>query len=369
MYEWLKDMDLTQCVVKNKPMQMKNYIRYMLARTQSMFKYEGLPESIPQRELEIQLQMFGHVGFFHYDGELQGLKGSFSGIPNKFYIPKDYLVVNPYLPISKKFTIDDDLIVVKNDSMYTGLMPMYMKYATQLVENDISMMLSIINTRVVSLLIAGDDTAKASAEKYINDIVRGDFGIIGDDVIMESIRTQPYATGTENITQLIEAQQYLKASWWNELGLDSNYNMKRESLTSEEVAMNHDALFPFIDDMLKCRKEGIEKVNEMFGTDISVELASVWEVKNDDLEEAEETSEDAVDLDAIAEPEEVAEVEEDADADYIEPVEAEDLTEEDFEEPDAVVNMIIGEINEVKDTVDEVLDAVEELKEGEEDES
>ena len=360
MYEWFNEFDMTQCVLKDKKMQMQNYIRYMLARTQSMFRYEGLPESIPQRELEIQLQMFGHVGFFHYEGELQGLKGSFAGIPNKFYIPKDYLVVNPYLPISKKFTIDDDIIVVKNDSMYTGLMPMYMKYATQLVENDLSMMLSIINTRVINLLIAGDDTAMASARKYIDDVVKGEFGIIGDDVIMESIRTQPYATGTENITQLIEAQQYLKASWWNELGLDSNYNMKRESLTSEEVAMNHDALFPFIDDMLKCRKEGMEKVNEMFGTDISVELASVWEVKNDELEEAEDTSDDAVDLDAITEPEEVSEVEE-----------VEETTEEEtIEETEEVSEeTVIEEIEDVKDAVDEVLEIVEELKEGEEDES
>lgn len=361
MYEWFNEFDMTQCVLKDKNMQMQNYIRYMLARTQSMFRYKGLPESIPQRELEIQLQMFGHVGFFHYEGELQGLKGSFTGIPNKFYIPKDYLVVNPYLPISKKFTIDDDIIVVKNDSMYTGLMPMYMKYATQLVENDLSMMLSIINTRVINLLIAGDDTAMASAKKYIDDIVKGEFGIIGDDVIMESIRTQPYAIGTENITQLIEAQQYLKASWWNELGLDSNYNMKRESLTSEEVAMNHDALFPFIDDMLKCRKEGMEKVNEMFGTDISVELASVWEVKNDELEEAEDTSEDAVDLDAIAEPEEVSEEEE------VEETTEEETIEETEETEEVSEKTVIEEIEEIKDTVDEVLEIVEEeLKEGEE---
>ena len=349
-----------------------NYIRYMLARTQSMFKYENLPESIPQRELEIQLQMFGHVGFFHYDGELQGLRGGFAGVPNKFYMPTKYLITNPALKMSKEFTIDDDIVIVKNDSMYTGLMPMFMKYATQLVENDLSMMLSIINTRFINVLIAGDDTAMASAKKYVDDIVKGEFGIIGDDVIMEAIRTQPYAGNTESITQLIEAQQYLKAGWFNELGLDSNYNMKRESLTSEEVSMNHDALFPFIDDMLKCRQEGLDKVNEMFGTDIRVEFASVWEVKQDELDVAEDTLEE----DAVTMPQESYFSEGEPESDVVqssevetkeEPDEEPSVSEEVSEEEPASVHDIIEEVKE--EVLDELAEIIEDAKEDNEDES
>lgn len=304
MSEFLWDkIDLTQCVLKNKPMQMQSYIRYMLARTQSMFKWEGLPESIPQRELELQLQMFGHVGVFHHtDGNLYALKGGFGGIPNMYYLPTWYLISSPYLHFSKQFTIDEDIRIIKNDSMYTGLMPMFMRYSTNLVENDLSMMLAIINTRIINLLIAGDDAAMKSAKKYIDDIVKGEFGIIGDNKILESIRTQPYSQqSSEIITQLIEAQQYLKAGWYNELGLNANYNMKREAINSDEAQMNHDALFPLVDDMLKCRQEAAEKVNDMFGTDISVDFASVWEVKQEELEVIED-EESGLPDDAAADP-------------------------------------------------------------------
>lgn len=53
--------------------------------------------------------------------------------------------------------------------------------------------------------------------------------------------------------------------------------MKRESLNSSESALNNDILLPLVDDMLKQRKQACERVNVMFGTNISVSLASSWE--------------------------------------------------------------------------------------------
>ena len=81
--------------------------------------------------------------------------------------------------------------------------------------------------------------------------------------------------------------QYQKASWYNDLGLSANYNMKREALNSSETVIDNDILLPLIDDMLKCRKAGAEKVNAMYDTDIRVELSSSWE-DNQEETEAEE---------------------------------------------------------------------------------
>ena len=60
--------------------------------------------------------------------------------------------------------------------------------------------------------------------------------------------------------------------------------MKRESLNSSESQLNNDALLPLVDDMLKCREIGAAKVNEMFGTDIRVSLASSWEDNEQEIE-------------------------------------------------------------------------------------
>jgi hypothetical protein len=53
--------------------------------------------------------------------------------------------------------------------------------------------------------------------------------------------------------------------------------MKREAINANEAQMNEDSLLPLIDDMIQCRKEGLEQVKEMFGVDIGVEFASSWE--------------------------------------------------------------------------------------------
>lgn len=56
-----------------------------------------------------------------------------------------------------------------------------------------------------------------------------------------NMQTAP-TTNSVYITQLIELIQYYKASMYNELGLNANYNMKRERLNLGEVSMNVDVL-------------------------------------------------------------------------------------------------------------------------------
>ena len=74
----------------------------------------------------------------------------------------------------------------------------------------------------------------------------------------------------------IETKQYLMGSWLNELGLNANYNMKREAINESEADLNEDSLLPMIDDMLEQRKLLCENLNKKFGTNISVELSSSW---------------------------------------------------------------------------------------------
>jgi hypothetical protein len=91
-----------------------------------------------------------------------------------------------------------------------------------------------------------------------------------------TVNITPFQAVASTITDLIEYHQYLKASLYNELGLNANYNMKRESINSNESQLNDDMLHPLIDDMLARRREALEEVNKMFGTNISVEFNGAW---------------------------------------------------------------------------------------------
>lgn len=263
----------------NKTNCINQHITYMLSRTYSMFEWDGLPDTIPERALELYLQTNGNVCFYEYKGDLYVFTGGLGGEPNEYYMPTIYTIANPALKLSVNAEIGKNCVVMPNDALYVGLLPLFKRYATLITETELSMRIAAINSRIVDLISAPDDRTKASAEQFIKDIVNGKQGIIAETAFLDGIRAQPYgASGnTNNITNLIELEQYLKASWYNEIGLNANYNMKRESLNTSESALNDAVLLPFVDDMLRCRRQGIEQVNAMFNTTISVRLSSSWE--------------------------------------------------------------------------------------------
>ena len=52
--------------------------------------------------------------------------------------------------------------------------------------------------------------------------------------------------------------------------------MKREAIGDSESALNRDSLLPLCEDMLRCRQEDVDKVNSLYGTDITVDFDSAW---------------------------------------------------------------------------------------------
>lgn len=281
---------------KDKRKNTQSYIVYMLNRVMQMFDYDGLPDTIPKRMIELYTMVNGHSVVVKHNDNLYVCFGGFAGEPDEYYMPKQYIIANPYLKLFKTFTIDEDCVLVKNDSMLYGLMPMFNRYASVLVENDITMNMVDINSRVAALIDARDDATKVSAEKFLKDMEDGNNGIIASSAFFDGLRSQPYSEHTyQLLTELIEYHQYMKASWFNELGLNANYNMKREAITADESQLNDDMLLPLIDDMLECREIAVDKINTMFGTNISVSFGSAWEDNMEELEASQSLLEAQID--------------------------------------------------------------------------
>ena len=277
---------MSLCDVTDKEEMAFQYVTYMLNRTQSMFRWSGLPETIPQRMIELYLQINGNVGIAEYDGNLYAYRGGLGGEPDEYYMPTIFTVANPAQDFSKNLKIGEEVEVISNDTLYMGLMSLFKRYASLLAENLVSMRVAMINSRITDLISATDDRTKKSAEKFLKDIEEGKLGVISSSEFLEGIKSTPYGSeGHYNtITSLIELHQYYKASWYNDIGLNANYNMKRESISRGESQLTNDALLPLVDDMLTCRQRGAEKVNQLFGTNISVDFASSWEDNVQEIE-------------------------------------------------------------------------------------
>lgn len=296
-----------RCDILDKRKSIYNYVLMMFDRTNQMFEYKGLPDTIPAHMLELYLQINGHIGWLEWNGKLYALPGGWGGAPDPYYRPTIYIVANPALGGSHDCKIVNhlppldetvwsnkpDCVLMRNDTNMRGLFYLFSRYATELSENDISIRSAQINSRQQSIIAASTDREIASARAYIKALEDGKLEAVMDQAMAtKGIRATNVSVQSANvIIQLIELQQYLKASWYNEIGLNANFNMKREYLSEEELMAQTDTLIPLIDDMLRCRQEAIEVVNSTFGTSISVEKNSAWENKQNELDTEQEYKE------------------------------------------------------------------------------
>lgn len=270
---------------RNKERCVTSYVEYMLSRTRRMFKYTGLPDSIPDVFLERYLQRNGQCIITGHKGKLYAFCGGLGGVYNEYYFPTKYIVANPYLNFSKEYTIGEDCVLVRNDTEMQGLIPMCSKYASLLVENDLTMRIANINRRIPAIAKVHSDNQKQGFDLLMKRVEDGDLSMAIQDNWEDMFTTLPFVdSSTTHITEYIEFTQYIKAQWFNELGIRMSHNMKREALSASEIASGDDMIRSLPEDMLECRKEALDKINSMFGTNISVEYNSVWSYLFDEKE-------------------------------------------------------------------------------------
>lgn len=278
--------------VKSKPKSSKYYFEYLFCRTQKIFKYSNLPDTIDPDMLERYLQMNGVACITKYKDKLFAFNGSLGGEQDVYYRPTLFVVSNPHLDetFSKNIVIASQLVdynkqptnsqlgvLMRNDTEWVGLAPLIARYAVLMAENCLTIRSADVMLRIIALITAKSDKTLRSAQDYLRRLENGEFGVIGDSSFSEGINMQsPPSNNGSYLTQFIELQQYLKGSFFAEIGLRANYNMKREAIGTGESSMDEDAILPLVDNMLECRQKDVEKINQLYGTSISVDFNSAW---------------------------------------------------------------------------------------------
>ena len=291
---------------KDKERLYRFHIRNFQKKLNNMFEYENLPETITNRYLELLIQVNGFAIIFQKDEKTYCSFGGLGGKPNHEYMPTLATIANPFLGISGKWAIDwgygidsklngekieGECVVIPNDSLFMGTIPVNSYYATQLIENDLTMNCNLINLRVMNLIYAKDEDVKKSLDEVIEDLENGKIkSALDENFFEDGIKSTPFGSNgsANNIVQLLEQRQYIKGSWWNEWGVQSNYNMKRESITSSENILNVDNLIPLTDSMKDFREKSWELANKKFGLSVKVDFSSAWKKLKKELNLKEE---------------------------------------------------------------------------------
>ena len=266
----------------DKKRQLSNFKAVMFDKTLSMFDWEGLPESLPAVELEKLLQLNGFAVIAKYEGKLYAFNAGFKG-QNVYGKPTHAIISNPALQFNATLELDKDCVLIKNDDMQQGLTKVYDKYGQMLIENEITMLINDYNKRIPFTISASDDATIASAKAYLQKIIDGSIGVIGENKLFKSLNiNQASTTSVTDFADLYGYHQFLTAELNNLIGLATNNNMKRERLTTNEIEVNKNASYPFTDNMLRNRQTAVDKINKLFDTDINVEFSSIWGSNNGD---------------------------------------------------------------------------------------
>ena len=291
----------------------------MYRRLSRMFKWKNLPDTITARYMELLIMTRGYAGIVHLNGKEYCVFGSLGGTPNWEYMPSSFIVTNPFLKLDKNeynvYGDNKDCVIIPNNSLYMSLNPQLSVHASILTDITLTKRAAYIRYRDPDVFLAHDANAQKNVRDYLYKRENGEVDAILDKNFMFTTEMLGKEVGGRNIiTQLLEAEQYQKAAMFNDFGLQLNYNMKRESITSSEAQLGEGALLPDPDDMMEMRQVAVKEWNALWGRNISVEFDSAWRnlrvtIESETAKEAAEVEKTEAEAEAIHSNGEEAEAE------------------------------------------------------------
>lgn len=254
-----------------------------------IFDYENLPENISKIDIENNLILLGYCGIIDKAGKLYApFTRIFDYDVN--YQPTKLVFANPRLIDYRTFTIGDNCEVIYNTSMRYrvwnlkvdgGLVTFIGRYARQLADVEATLNIYTVNSRITSYPTADGDKMASSIKAFFDKITLGENAVISDDAIINRFRNVDInrANIRDGVNDWLIARDKILEQFYRDIGVRMN-NPKKAQVNEEEIEANDQLLLISIDDMYKARVEGLERVNNMFGTNMCVSINERFDITN-----------------------------------------------------------------------------------------
>ena len=261
---------------KNEPSYMKKeyYNMLLLQKAMHIFDYQNLPPTIEKFYLELSLLMNGTVGIIRHDDELIAVRGGYSGTPNTYGIGEKYTYAQNKVNGTKD--IDIDIVVGRNNILGLPFYPIIEYGSSKLADIDTSIDIAIINTRMTNIIGVQNEAQKKQVDILLDKMTAGQYTSVVDDKLIENGLTVNKMLDrgdvSDKISILLQAREDFLSQYLYEIGIALDGKAKKAQLISDELQGYEDYSAIGVDDMLTERIIMCDKINEMFGTDITVSL-------------------------------------------------------------------------------------------------
>lgn len=230
-------------------------------------------KGVKPKEIEQRLIIQGHSGItkLDIDKEVTAVYGNFYGVGKYLDEKPNY---NYRCPIeSGTRTVNKDIVVIDNNSLRNPTYDLVHHYAMLLAHNEVTLVDLMVNARDAGgVPVAKTEKQKRSIVAYLGKLFNGQFDVVTDSGMLGVEYAGADRKTSQSIVEVYETRERLLKAFYSDIGVKSAFG-KRSNTVEEEVDADNSLLLLNLSDMLKCRQEGAEAVNQMFGTNWTVEIA------------------------------------------------------------------------------------------------
>lgn len=267
-------------------MNNATYIQYfnrLVELSVSMFEWQGLPETIDPRYLELHLFQNGSMVYFR--DEVMGdlcldciANGQFDVYGN----PISRRAYSSYNQYQKTLSESDSVIIWNNYLRQPSVLDVKM-FAKRLYNLDRIIDVNA-NAQKTPVLVQGTEKQRLTLVNLYKEFDGNAPFIFGDkNLDLNSLR----AIST-NAPYVADKLYQLKTQIWNEaltyLGISNLNIQKKERMITDEVQRNQGGTIASRYSRLEARREAVDKINRMFGTDISVDYREDFQITNNNVD-------------------------------------------------------------------------------------
>lgn len=261
-----------------------HFVDYLYLAAVSRFKWNNLPKTVDQRMIEQSLIMQGSCLFFKLDidGNFYATPSANSGRFDLYGIPLTRRVVRPN-GFKRTFkAADKDNVLIYNDYTLMPFIQVVWYYAEKFTRLEVAKDVNTELQKKPKAIRTNKDNVK-SIKEIINSAQLGVPYVLADDELSHpNDKTEVLSFDTPIILEELEKEKNaLFSEYLTRLGFNNINIYKSAHLTVDESNANNEHILSFRNSALEMREKACDKINELFGLNISVEFNANSILMND----------------------------------------------------------------------------------------
>lgn len=260
------------------------YLRRLCELSMSMFKWEGLPDSVDVRYLEMELFLTGQALFFKDDVLGYLVLGCLAnGSFDVYGEPKDRRAYSRYSGYNSDSFTDKNSVIIWNNYMRVPSAQDVMYYAQRLWDLDSTIDINA-KAQKTPVLIQCDEKQRLSLLNVYKEYDGNSPVLFGD----KNLDIKGFGVLKTDAPFVADKLYELKNQIWNEaltyLGISNVSYQKRERLITDEVTRGQGGTVASRYSRLAMREQACNRINELFGLDVSVKYREDFQIPDDNGE-------------------------------------------------------------------------------------